>query len=281
MSPVSERDDRIFLATRIVAAAVVFILVLAVLALYLNPDQTDQDFAWTIKPRMTAMMMGAGYLMGAYFFVRVLTGKYFHRAAGGFLPITAFTIFMALATFLHFDKFHPGDWHAYLWSIVYVITPLLVPFIRIWNGRTDSGAPEPNDVVVPLAWRRLALAGGSAITLLGVVFFLFPDLAIRLWPWMLTPLTARVLAGWLMLPGIGGVNLLRETRWSAWRLLFESIFVGSLFFGIAMIASWSDFSPSNPLTDLIALVVVGAVLLAPATYIVVELRRQRMAATAA
>jgi len=281
MSMTLVRDDRILAATRVVAAAIIFILMLAVFALYLNPDATDQNFAWTIKPRMMPMMMGAGYLMGAYFFARVLTGRHWHRAAGGYLSITVFTIFMALATILHLDRFHQGSLAAALWMIIYAVTPFLVPYLWWRNQRTDSGDPEPGDLVVPRAARLGALAVGAAITILGVVIFISPDLAIQNWSWTLTTLTARVLAGWMMLPGIGGLYLQREPRWSAWRLLFENVTVGSLFFGIAMLVSWSDWSTANPLTLLIALLVVAAVVVVPAAYWVIESRRKRLARAAA
>ena len=88
MSTTPVRDDRILPATRVVAAGIIFILLLAVYALYINPDATDQNFAWTIKPRMMPMMMGAGYLMGAYFFARVLTARQWHRAAAGYLRLS-------------------------------------------------------------------------------------------------------------------------------------------------------------------------------------------------
>ena len=276
MSTAPMRDDQILTATRVVAAGIIFILLLAVYALYLNPDATDQNFAWTIKPRMMPMMMGAGYLMGAYFFARVLTARQWHRAAAGYLPITAFTIFMAAATVLHLDRFHQGSLAAALWMIIYVITPFLVPYLWWRNQRTDSGAPEPNDIVVPRAARLAALAIGIVITLIGVVIFIWPDIAIRSWPWTLTPLTARVLAGWMMLPAVGGLYLQHESRWSAWRLLLESITVGSLFFAIAMVFAWSDWSTSNPLTYLFALVTVGVVVVVPAAYFVIESRRKRL-----
>src|SRR5438034_4272681 len=123
------RDDRVLPLTRLVALGVILILLLAVLSLYLFPDFTDQNFAWTILPRMTAMAMGAGYLMGAYFFARVLTGSRWHHFAAGYLPITAFTIGIALATILHLERFHQGQFNASLWELLYSITPFLVPCI--------------------------------------------------------------------------------------------------------------------------------------------------------
>jgi uncharacterized membrane protein (GlpM family) len=69
------RNERPTLETRIVGGLVLIILMLAVIALYIFPDNTNQDFAWTILPRTTAIMIGVGYLAGAYFFVRAITEK--------------------------------------------------------------------------------------------------------------------------------------------------------------------------------------------------------------
>ncbi len=268
------RDDRVLLLTRFVAALVILILILAVLALYLNPDQTAQNFAWTIQPRMTAMAMGAGYLMGAYFFARVLTASHWHRVAAGFLAITAFTIGMALATILHLDRFHQGQWNAILWEVVYALTPFLVPFIWFLNQRTEPGTPEVNDVTVPRLLRQAVAITGIVMLLASLLVFVQPQFAISIWPWSLTPLTARVLAGWLLLPGIGGIYLLRESRWSGWRILVESVIVASAFMLIATVIAWSDWQPSNPFTLLLAAGIVAALLFMPALYLFFERRRR-------
>jgi peptidoglycan/LPS O-acetylase OafA/YrhL len=263
--------------TRVVAAAIIFVLMLAVLVLYLNPDATDQNFAWTIKPRMMAMAIGAGYLMGAYFFARVLTARRWHRVAAGFLPITAFTIGMALATILHWDRFHAGQWPALAWASVYALTPFLVPVIWRLNQRTDPRVPEANDVVVPKAVRRLGAIAGASMVVGGVLAFVQPELVIRVWPWSLTPLTARVLAGWFMLPAVGGLYLALEPRWSGWRILIETVTVFCAFFLIAAVVSWSDWSQTSMQTWGLLLAMVLVLLLGPALYAYFELRRQRIA----
>ena len=58
-------SDRILPETKIVSAFIVLILLAAFVLLYLWPDNTDTLFAWTIKPRMTPLVMGAGYIAGA------------------------------------------------------------------------------------------------------------------------------------------------------------------------------------------------------------------------
>lgn len=270
-------DDRVLLATRLVAAFVVLILVLAVWVLYFLPDQTDQYFAWTIKPLMTPLAMGAGYAMGAFFFIRVLISKSWRSAALGFLPITVFTIFMLLATLLHWDRFHQGTWSFELWLGVYLITPFLVPYIWFRNRGTDPGTSEPGDPTVPLMVRRAAAIGGMGITVFGILIFLVPDLAIRIWPWQLTPLTARILAGWLMLPGIGGLVLSREPRWNrGWRLLVETLSVGALLFFIGVTRAWSDWNLANPLSALVLAALIFAVLILLVLYARTESLRRSM-----
>lgn len=275
-------DDRVLLSTRLVAAFVIIILALAVWVLYLYPDQTDQFFAWTIKPRMTPLAMGAGYAMGAYFFARVLTSSRWHRAALGFIPITVFTIFMLLATLLHWDRFHQGTPSFGLWVVVYVITPFLVPLIWLRNRAADPGTPEPGDLIVPSLVRRAAGIAGLAVTLFGILIFLVPDLAIRIWPWQLTPLTARVLAGWSMLPGIGGLVLSRETRWSGgWRVMVEAVTFGAVLFFIGVARAWSDWQFTNPLNGMILVILVLSLVLILFLYIRVEATRRTLSKSSA
>jgi hypothetical protein len=67
-------DDRILPETRIIGALIPPFLVTAFVMLYLFPNDTEQLFAWTIKPSMTALMMGGGYVTGSYFFIRLVIG---------------------------------------------------------------------------------------------------------------------------------------------------------------------------------------------------------------
>ena len=73
MSPAVKPDDRVLTSTRVVATFIVPFLVVAFILLYLLPDHTRALFAWTIQPRMSAMVLGGAYLAGAYFFVRAAT----------------------------------------------------------------------------------------------------------------------------------------------------------------------------------------------------------------
>src|SRR5262249_17355990 len=113
------RDDRIFPEVKIVGAIIVAVLVAASIILYGMPDRTLELFAWKITPNMTPLMMGGGYLSGAWFFIRVVAAHKFHHVTWGFPAITTFTWFMGLSTIIHFDKFTPGHISFYAWAFLY------------------------------------------------------------------------------------------------------------------------------------------------------------------
>jgi uncharacterized membrane protein YfcA len=85
------RDDRVLPETRVLGAVIVPFLVVAFALLYFFPDDTRHWWAWDVQPSLTPLVMGAGYIAGAYFFVRVARETHWHRIQVGFLPVTAFT----------------------------------------------------------------------------------------------------------------------------------------------------------------------------------------------
>lgn len=263
------RDDRILPEVRITAALVIVVLLLAVVVLYLYPDLTDTQFAWTIKPNLSAIAIGSGYIMGIYFFLRVLVGRQWHPFQAGFLPITSFTIAMLAATLLHLDRFHQGTLHFWLWTIIYIATPVLVPFLWFRNRATDPG-PAAGEARVPAPLRQVALAAGVLLLLGDLALFFFPNLLIAVFPWKITPLLARVFAGWFLFPGVGGMVLGMEPRWSSWRVLLQSALVGLLFFLLALPRALGDLDPASPVSGLFPVGMAGVVLVTIAFYLYME-----------
>jgi hypothetical protein len=83
--PAQERscDDRVFPATRALGVVIVPFLLVAFVALYGFPDDTRHWFAWNVQPTITPLIMGAGYIAGAYFFLRVARETRWHRIRSG------------------------------------------------------------------------------------------------------------------------------------------------------------------------------------------------------
>ena len=266
-----QSDDRIQPITRIIAAIVVPFLWLAFLILFFTPDSSGERFAWAIKPHMTAMYLGAGYLGGSWLFINAIFGKCWHRIAGGFLPITTFTWFMMIATFLHWDKFS-NNLGFYLWLILYVVTPFLVPALWNYNRKTDSGEPEPNDISIsPTILLILKLISvGSLIYV--VIGFVNPEFVINTWVWTLSPLTARVMCGWIALLSVGAFTMSTEKRWSGWKTPLESIAIWHVLVFVAALMNPSDFKTGlvNWYTLAIGVMLIGIFIFHP----IMEMKRR-------
>jgi hypothetical protein len=242
------KDDRIFQSTQMIAGFVIFILVLASIILYIFPQKTDVWFSWTVKPGLMSMLMGAGYLAGAFFFLRVFTSKSWHQVQLGFLPITLFTILMFLATLLHWDRFHHGTWAFYLWTAIYAITPFLIPFLWWRNRVTDPGVPETADALFSNTTRWILACISAAGLGISLLFFVIPTLYIGIAPWVLTPLTARVGAGWAALAAATVLSIASDRRWSGVRYLLEAGLIGVALMLLAFVRAWTDLNPARPMT---------------------------------
>ena len=268
------QDDAILPATRLVAAGVIPFLIAASIILYLLPGTTGERFAWEIGSPLTAALMGAGYLGGAYFFFRVLRERRWHRAGAGFPTVAVFTAVLLVTTLLHWDTFDPTHWPFLVWLVIYILTPVIVPAVWLQNRRRDPGTPEPHDQLLPAS--LLAAAGVAGLVLLATAALLFfvPALAVEYWPWPQTLLTARVMASWLALLGTGTLILSRERRWSAWRLPMQSILLWQVLLLVAFVIRREAFGAAGPLNWFTIFTVAGIVL-AAVLYTLLERRYRR------
>jgi hypothetical protein len=70
--------------------------------------------------------------------------------------------------------------------------------------------------------------------------FLFPSNAIGVWPWTLTPLTARTVAAFVALPGVAWVAIAADRRWSATEAVVETLALGLVLLLIAVARAWGS-----------------------------------------
>jgi hypothetical protein len=258
-------EDRVFAATRWLAIIIIPFLVVASVLLYVWPDRTDVTFAWTIKPSMTPMMLAAAYMGGIYFFVQVARARQWHTIKVGFLPVTAFAGLLGVATILHWDRFNHSHISFITWTALYFTTPFLVIAAWLRNRVQDSGPLDPSEVRLPARLRWVIGLTGILTLLVSLFLFLSPPLMISLWPWTLTPLTARVVGAMFALPGIVGLGIAFDPRWSAARIILQSQSFSILMILIAAVRAWGDFDPAKIATwlflgGLLALLVLIAAL---------------------
>jgi hypothetical protein len=247
--PVSEpraiRDDSVLPLTRALAIVIVPILSVAWVMLWLFPERSGELFSWPVRPTATAMMLGATYLGGAWFFGRVAVARAWHTVTLGFLPVTAFAGTLGLATVLHWGKFTAGHPSFILWAVLYFTLPFVIPVVWWWNARRDPGPGA--DALPRVSGPIRAIVGGLGITLavVAVVLVAVPDLLMAAWPWELTELTARVVGAMFALSGLVGIGIAIDRRPSAARVIVQAqaIAVAGILLGLVRASdevAWGD-----------------------------------------
>lgn len=269
------RDDHIYRETKWLAAFIIPFLIAAFYILFLRPTETGELFAWKINPTMTSMMLASAYIGGVYYFAGVLTARRWHHIKVGLLPVTAFASILGIATLLHWDRFNRSHISFFTWTALYMTTPFLVVATWLRNRVTDPGTPDPDDVLISVPWRwGMGIVGTIAIVI-SVLLFLQPALMIAVWPWPLTPLTARVTSAIYVLPGLVGLGIAFDSRWSSARLILQTQAFSILFILISAGRAWGEFNHSNPVTYLfvggLTLLLIGI----SAYYLFMESRRKR------
>jgi hypothetical protein len=189
-------------ALRVWLVAVSALLLGVSLSLLVLTERTDKFFAWTVSPPLTAAFLGAGYAASCVFQLLAARERLWIHARIAPVGALLFTGLTLLATLIHLDRFHLDSPIGVLWLAIYAVAPpvMLVLLVRQWRM---AGADA--DRTRPLAtWLRLLL-GLQALVLvpLGAALFLTPLLTAPLWPWTLTPLTARAVGAWLIAIGAG------------------------------------------------------------------------------
>ena len=267
--------DRVLPYTRVVAYVIIPFLVVAAFLLLVLPGGTEQHFSWTINPPVTAMLLGSAYAGGIWFFVQVATQRHWHRVRHGFPAVLVFASLLAAATFLHWDRFHFGHVSFITWVVLYVTTPVLVLIAIVLELREDDGAPEADELTIPGPWRYVLALVGAVASVTGLVLFAVPSLLIGVWAWEVTPLTARIVGAVLTLPGMVNIWMLWDSRWSAFRRVFQAQLVSLACIVLAIVVRFGDLEWERPAAWLFTIGIAVSAAVYLVFYISLERRRGR------
>lgn len=240
------QSDLVYSITRWVAGLVIPFLVVAFIILYFLNGHTEKLFAWEIKSPMTSMMLGSAYAGGIYYFTGVILTRQWHRIKVGFIPVTIFASILNVTTILHWDKFNHGTLPFFAWVSLYFTTPFIIFGLWLSNRRQDTNQPDTGEAIIPPIIRFII--GAIGVTTLAIAIFLFlnPSLMIQLWPWTLTPLTSRVMAAMFSLPGMVGLGMAMDSRWSSAQVILQSQGFSIFLILVAVLRDQSAFNWSTP-----------------------------------
>jgi hypothetical protein len=177
-------------------AAAVFVAAAGVSLFFLS-EQTNQFFAWTIKPPVTAAFIGGGYLAVTTALALALRKTDWAQVRVGVWVVATGLVSILVATLLHLDKFHLHSpiWsaQAWAWSWLFLYVALVPALIAaLWTQRRKTATESPRRAMLPPALRLALQLLGALMLVIGAALFVAPGAAEQLWPWPLTPLTARM-----------------------------------------------------------------------------------------
>jgi hypothetical protein len=205
--------------------ATVLTLIGGFLAFVLAGD-TEDWFAWTIAPDLSAAFLGAGFWGTTVAAALAYRERHWDRTRIVLPPVTTLMALSLAATFMHHDKFDFESLLGWAWLAAYIALPAAVLVIASEERRLPGG-PSPRQPF-PL-WMSSVLAVLATLALAAALaLFLQPEETAELWPWQLTPLTGRIIASWLA--GIGTAAALAAWE-GCWRRFYP---VAAWFAGIGL-----------------------------------------------
>lgn len=181
---------------RMLYVAGAFVLI-AGFQLFVLTERTEDFFAWTIDPPLTAAFLGAGYWSSAILELGSARRTEWSAARLAMPTVLFFTTITLVLSLIHLDKFHTGSVFGIAWLVVYAAFPVSMATILVLQMR-GAGDDAPRLSPLP-SWVRLTLAVQATILFaLGAMLYAAPVDAASLWPWPLTPLTGRAVGAWLL-----------------------------------------------------------------------------------
>lgn len=175
-----------------------FLALTFVVWLLFFPD-TGLNFAWPVRSRLTAMFIGASFILRTFLGYHLWRGKYWYRVRWVVWGNFAFLGTIFIATFWHIDEM---NWRtnivmAHVWVLAYIVEPVVLPFVEPHGP--ESHAPIPPELAEgPLLpglknnFIGVAIVGAT----LGGLMLLNPAFLDTRWPWALDAFDARIMAAW-------------------------------------------------------------------------------------
>jgi hypothetical protein len=225
--------------------------------LVLFPDSTSNFWAWQIKPDMSAVWVGAGYTFGALAITAMLRAGSWRVAAVPIIATWPFSIVMLVATLLHLDRFFLGTLNFYVWMIIYIALPVLLPAMWWLNRGYDPG-PQAGDMLMPGRLSLPASITGVILLPASLLMILSPATAARFWPWQLTPLMSQVMGGWVLFISTGLVCLFFERRYVAYRYFLPAAGIWMAILFVFSLIHLDNFDPGRAATWIWFALVGGA-----------------------
>jgi hypothetical protein len=203
-------------AMRVLLVGAAVLVFLAGLQLFGFSLRTNEFFAWTVANPLTAAFFGANFWGACVIEALGARERLWVNARIAVWPVFVYTTAMLVVSLVYLGQFHLGPAFAahtrvvaWGWLVIYAVVPLLMAVILV--RQLQIRGIDPPIIAPPPRW-LMWLTGVQAVLFLaiGAILLATPSRGARLWPWTLTPLTARATGAWLLGIGVAAALAVEE-----------------------------------------------------------------------
>ena len=252
-----------------IAGTLVF---LAGVQLFVFSERTEDLFAWTIDVPLTAAFLGAGYWASVAFEWLAAREQAWANARVALPSVFLFTTLTLVTTLIHLDLFHlDGSFSssaraaAWGWLAIYTAVPIALAIVLTLQMRAP-GTDPPRSVPLPTGLRALLTIQAALMLSIGLYLFVWPEQAVSLWAWPLTPLTGRAVGAWVLSIGLTAAHVLLENDARRARVAAVAYVALGLLQLVALgryldTVAWGEVQASVYLLSVVSMPITGLALL--------------------
>jgi hypothetical protein len=214
---------------------------------FLITPQYGKYFAWPVVPELTAMFLGAGFLLRSYFGYHLWRDKYWYTLRWSMNGDFVFLGVLFVSTWWHINEM---NWHlegvsdglrifalvvVHVWILAYTFEPLTVFLLHPRDPEANASVPaelSEGEILPPM---KNAL---GAIFFLGAAFwavlFFSPDFANTRWPWELNPFDSRIMSAWFAGSSVWAVTMYFMKDWAEIKVGVRAL----LLFVLGLLGVW-------------------------------------------
>ena len=225
---------------------------------FLIMPQNGKYFAWPVIPEMTALFLGAGFILRSYFGYHLWRDKYWYTVRWSLYGDYAFLSVLFISTWWHISEM---NWHlegvsdglrlfslviVHVWLLAYTFEPLTVFLLHPRD--TEANAPVPanlseGELQMPLKSALLAIFYVG--TAMWALFFFTPAFANTRWAWELNAFDSRIMSAWFAGSAVWSITMYFMKDWAEVKMGVRAL----TFLVLGWLAVWIIGSSRYPLNN--------------------------------
>jgi hypothetical protein len=204
-------------------------------------------FAWPVVPELTALFLGAGFILRSYFGYHLWRDKYWYSLRWSMAGDFAFLGVLLVTTWWHIREM---NWElqgvsaglrifslivVHVWVLAYTFEPLTVFLLHPRNKEANDPVPAEHaqgelQKIMKYALLAVFYLGAALWALL----FISPEFANTRWPWELNPFDARIMSAWFAGSSVWAITMYFMKDWAEVKMGVRAL----LFFILGLLGVW-------------------------------------------